>query len=114
MHDCLGMGIVKRIDGGRERVDESGGEGIGALRATDKRHLLYPGEGLQCGPGLLDSIVARATERAADDVDKAPNPFTSDILGDCFNLRPEDEAGEERRDLGMGIAHVWKFLILVG
>ena len=38
------------------------------------------------------------------------NPFTSDILGDCFNLRLEDEAGEERRDLGMGIAHVSKFL----
>jgi hypothetical protein len=38
--------------------------------------------------------------------------LTSDILGDCFNLRFENEAGEERRDLGIGIAHVSKFLML--
>ena len=59
-------------------------------------------------------MVARATERAADDVEKTPNPLTSHILGDCLNLRFENEAGEERRDLGIGIAHVSKFLMLVG
>jgi hypothetical protein len=84
------------------------------LGAADERHLLSAGEGLQCGPGLVDSVVARATERAANDVDEAPNPLTSDILGDCLNTRFENEASEERRDLGIGIAHISKFLMLVG
>jgi len=58
--------------------------------------------------------VARAAERATDDVDKAPNPFMSDILGDCRKTRFENKAGEERRDLGIGIAQISIFLMLVG
>jgi hypothetical protein len=91
MHDGLGMGIIERVDGTRECVDESGGESVGALRAAYERRRSSAREGLQGGPGLVDSIVARATERAADDVEKAPSPLTPDVLGNRLDLRLENE-----------------------
>ena len=65
-------------------------------------------------PTALSTNPKVKTERAANDVDEAPNPLTSDILGDCCNFRLENEAGKECRDLGMGFAHVSKSLMLIG
>src|SRR5262249_4817078 len=73
--------------------------------AADERHLLRPSEWLQRGPGLVHRFVARTTERAADNVEEAPDALAPDVLGDRFKLCLEDEAGNACSGVGDGVGH---------